>query len=84
MPMCVIARCAEARTMASMPGTMTLFTTIYLTAVVMAKPIAILRYAVRGAVVPIPISPANLPPCLWMTSVLPLFVISGGTVNAAS
>lgn len=84
MPMCVIVRFAEERTMAPMPVTMTLFTTIYLAAVVMAKPITILRYAVSGAVVPIPIVPTNLPSRFWMTSVLSLFVISGSTVNATT
>lgn len=78
----VISRSAEERTMAPMPVTMTLSTTIYLAAVVIAKPVTIMRHAVGGTVVPIPIFPTNLHSRLWMTSVLPLFVICRGTVHA--
>ena len=84
MPTGVIVGSTETSTMFTVPVVMTLFTSVDLTAVIVTKPIAVLRNTICATILTVPIFPAYFMPRLRMASEVSQVVFSSSTENTAA
>lgn len=84
MPTGVIVGSTETGTAFTVPVLMALFTSVDLTAVIVTKPIAVLRNTICATILTVPIFPANFMSRQRMASEVSQVVFSGSTENTAA